>query len=120
MALSSYRAQAKFSTWLYRIASNLVADKFRRKTLDCCELEQADTAEQCEQLHHCDLRRDLQVALSGISRSQRQAVELCLQQGHSHSDAAQALDLPLGTVKSHVARGRANLQQLLAHWQDVA
>lgn len=120
LALDSYRAQAKFSTWLYRIACNLAADKFRRKSVECCELEQADTEVQCAQLHHCDLRRDLQMAMSGISRAQRQAIELCLQNGHSHSSAAEVLDLPLGTVKTHVARGRANLQQLLAHWQDVA
>ena len=58
--------------------------------------------------------------MGGISKAQQQAVSLCLQQGHSHSSAALALDMPLGTVKTHVARGRANLQQLLAHWQDAA
>lgn len=120
LALDSYRAQAKFSTWVYRIASNLVADKFRRKKLDCCNLELADAEVQCEQLYHCDLRRDLQMAMRGITHAQRQAIELCLQNGHSHSSAAEVLDMPLGTVKTHVARGRANLQQLLAHWQDVA
>jgi RNA polymerase sigma-70 factor (ECF subfamily) len=120
MALDTYRAQAKFSTWLYRIASNLVADRCRRKKLDCCDLELADNEVQCEPLYQCDLRRDLQMAMSGISCAQRQAVELCLQNGHSHSSAAAVLDMPLGTVKTHVARGRASLQQLLAHWQDVA
>lgn len=56
-----------------------------------------------------DLRLDLSAALEGVPAEQRAALLLCLGQDFSHAEAAEALDLPLGTVKSHVARGREKL-----------
>ncbi len=121
LSLASFRSEAKFSTWLYRIAFNLVADKFRRKSFDFCDLESVeDIADSCRYLHQSDLRTDITKAMSSISNAQKVAVRLCLEEGYSHSDAATEMNVPLGTVKSHVARGKANLQELLAHWSEVA
>jgi RNA polymerase sigma-70 factor (ECF subfamily) len=121
LSLASFRSEAKFSTWLYRIAFNLVADKFRRKSFDFCDLESVeDIADNCRYLHQSDLRTDITKAMSSISNAQKVAVRLCLEEGYSHSDAATEMNVPLGTVKSHVARGKANLQELLAHWSEVA
>lgn len=58
-------------------------------------------------------RLALERAMKGLSLEQQAAVALCLAQDFSHGDAAQALGLPLGTVKSHVARGRAKLLDAL-------
>ena len=44
---------------------------------------------------------------------QRAVVALCLGEGFSHSEAAEILKLPLGTVKSHVTRGRERLLRAL-------
>lgn len=52
-------------------------------------------------------------AMSELPADQRACVALCLAADFSHAEAADALDLPLGTVKSHVARGRARLLQAL-------
>ncbi|WP_189418615.1 RNA polymerase sigma factor [Cellvibrio zantedeschiae] len=121
LSLSSFRSEAKFSTWLYRIAFNLVADKFRRKSLDYCDLDSIQgIADNCKLLSQSDLRGDLVKALDKISEQQKIAVRLCLEEGYTHADAAEAMNLPLGTVKSHVSRGRAQLQQLLVHWGEVA
>ncbi len=64
-------------------------------------------------------RLDLTQALSRLEEGERAAVALCLGAGLSHSEAALALDAPLGTVKSWVLRGRAKLQQALAAYQKV-
>jgi RNA polymerase sigma-70 factor (ECF subfamily) len=48
-------------------------------------------------------------AMAALPADQRACVALCLAGDFSHAEAAEALDLPLGTVKSHVARGRARL-----------
>lgn len=121
LSLASFRCEAKFSTWLYRIAFNLVADKYRRKTLDYCDYESIqELAGHCKHLHQSDLRGDLAKAMRNISEPQKIAVRLCLEEGYTHADAAVAMNIPLGTVKSHIARGRASLQQLLAHWGEVA
>jgi RNA polymerase sigma-70 factor (ECF subfamily) len=63
-------------------------------------------------------------ALLALPIEQRAAVALCLAEGFSHSEAAEALGAPLGTVKSHVTRGRARLLEVLSEipagvsWQD--
>jgi RNA polymerase sigma factor (sigma-70 family) len=121
LSLASFRREAKFSTWLYRIAFNLAADKFRKKSLDYCDLDSIQSvAGSCKLLSQSDLRGDLAKALGNISEQQKIAVRLCLEEGYSHADAAAVMNIPLGTVKSHVSRGRAQLQQLLAHWGEVA
>ncbi len=58
-------------------------------------------------------RLALEQAMTALPLEQRAAVALCLAGEFSHADAAQALGLPLGTLKSHVARGRARLVEAL-------
>ncbi|MEO8114542.1 MAG: RNA polymerase sigma factor [Phenylobacterium sp.] len=58
-------------------------------------------------------RLALEAAMAQLPAEQRACVALCLAADFSHAEAAEALDLPLGTVKSHVARGRARLLQAL-------
>lgn len=60
-----------------------------------------------------DARLDASRALAALPPEQAAAVALCLGAEFSHSDAAEALGLPLGTVKSHVTRGRAKLLELM-------
>jgi RNA polymerase sigma-70 factor (ECF subfamily) len=60
-----------------------------------------------------DARLDTARALAALPPEQAAAVALCLGADFSHSDAAEALGLPLGTVKSHVVRGRAKLLELM-------
>jgi RNA polymerase sigma-70 factor (ECF subfamily) len=54
-------------------------------------------------------RLALETAMAALSPDQRACVALCLADGFSHPEAAGILRLPLGTVKSHVTRGRARL-----------
>ena len=58
-------------------------------------------------------RLDLARAMAELPIDQRAAVSLCLAADFSHAEAAAALNLPLGTVKSHVTRGRAKLLEVL-------
>ena len=60
-----------------------------------------------------DERLSLETALSELPPDQRACVALCLAADFSHAEAAEALGLPLGTVKSHVTRGRTRLLQML-------
>ena len=60
-----------------------------------------------------ETRLSLQQALASLSLDQRAAVMLCLAHGFTHAEAAEALDMPLGTVKSHVTRGRDRLREVL-------
>lgn len=60
-----------------------------------------------------EARLILEQAMATLSGEQRACVALCLAADFSHAEAAEALDLPLGTVKSHVTRGRARLLEAL-------
>lgn len=58
-------------------------------------------------------RMAMEAAMAALAPQERACVVLCLADGWSHVDAARTLGLPLGTVKSHVGRGRAKLLQAL-------
>lgn len=120
-ALGAFRAEAKFSTWLYRIAFNIAANRWRGKKIQWCELDDNEDieSEHCE-LKQFDAKRDVEAAMQQLSAAQQLAIRLCFDDGFSHDEAATIMGIPLGTLKTHVARGKQKLQTLLASWSQVA
>jgi RNA polymerase sigma factor (sigma-70 family) len=115
--IRSFRGEARFSTWLYRIAYNCFReDARRRKELVGINEEQLQ-AERDPQVADPGLRHDLMHALSLLPLHEHSAVLLCCQNGLSHEEAARVLDIPLGTVKTNVLRGREKLKRTLAAWK---
>lgn len=114
--IRSFRGEAKFSTWLYRIAYNCFREEARRRKelvgIDEGQLE----AERDPQTVDAALRHDLAKALQLLPLHERTAVVLCCQNGLSHDEASRVLDIPLGTVKTNVLRGREKLKKTLAEW----
>jgi RNA polymerase sigma-70 factor (ECF subfamily) len=114
--IRSFRGEARFSTWLYRIAYNCFReDARRRKELVGLDEEQLQ-AEHDPQTVDAGLRHDLMHALNLLPLHERTAVVLCCQNGLSHDEAARVLEIPLGTVKTNVLRGRKKLKRTLAAW----
>jgi RNA polymerase sigma-70 factor (ECF subfamily) len=109
----SWRGGAAVRSWLFGIAWRKARDAqrqwFRRRRRDHAWHEMADDHEEFSG----DLQRAMEQALATLSMDQRAAVTLCLAYGLSHGEAAAAMDMPLGTVKSHVARGRDRLREAL-------
>jgi RNA polymerase sigma-70 factor (ECF subfamily) len=110
----SYRGGASVRSWLFGIAWRKAKSAqrtwFRRRTREAAWA--TDMTEQVVAPHDPDeilVRR----ALDTLPTEQRAAVLLCLTAGASHSEAAEILGAPLGTVKSHVARGKAHLLDIL-------
>ncbi|MDO9587759.1 MAG: RNA polymerase sigma factor [Brevundimonas sp.] len=64
-------------------------------------------------------RMSVTAAMAELPPDVRACVALCLADGWSHGEASMALGLPLGTVKSHVARGRARLLKALGGSDDA-
>jgi RNA polymerase sigma-70 factor (ECF subfamily) len=64
-------------------------------------------------------RLALRRAMDELPRDQQAALALCLGQDFTHAEAAEILRLPLGTVKSHIARGRTRLQAALGVKMDT-
>ena len=61
---------------------------------------------------------DLDSALATLPDPVRMCVVLSYHEGMSHGEIAEAMDLPLGTTKSHINRGTQRLQQILAAYSD--
>lgn len=107
--LARFHHGREFRLWLcgiaYRkfLAARRSTWRRRRREEIAAEGQPAVTAPDA------DDRLDLRQAMAGLSEEQRAAVALCLAAGYSHGEAAETLGIPLGTVKSHVLRGRAAL-----------
>ncbi len=118
--LGTYRGSARFSTWLFGIAYNefrTVARQRKELALEDVEEPLADVMKSTADPRG-DLRLDLTEALKQLHSSERAAIVLCCQNGLSHEEAAQVLDCPLGTVKTHVLRGKEKLRRRLIGYQD--
>jgi len=110
-SLWRYRGEASFRSWLCAIAwkkaQSLQRSRGRERRCEAA-FEPPRAGVTCG-----DARLDLERALAALPADQRATVALCLGGDFSHAEAADALGLPLGTIKSHVQRGRAKLLQLL-------
>jgi RNA polymerase sigma-70 factor (ECF subfamily) len=114
--IRSFRGEAKFSTWLYRIAYNCFREDARkRKELVGIDERQLETQEDPQTVDPA-LKYDLMQALQLLPLHERSAILLCCQNGLSHDEAARVLEIPLGTVKTNVLRGREKLKKLLSGW----
>lgn len=114
-----YKAEAAFTTWLYRVTVNVCYDHLRRQQRRKTEAlpETADPADpRAEDLYAAaDVRPAIQSALDSIAPEFRAAVVLVDLQGLSLEMAADALGAPVGTVKSRVFRGRRLLADTLGN-----
>jgi RNA polymerase sigma-70 factor, ECF subfamily len=116
---SSFRRAAAFSTWLYRIAVNAATDQARRRgraRLTVLDPEDAGlaVAPGSELGEVVASAVAVQTALAQIPEEFRVAVVLCDLYRLPYADAAQILEVPVGTVKSRVFRGRLALADCLA------
>jgi RNA polymerase sigma-70 factor (ECF subfamily) len=106
--IAQYRGAGSFAGWLSRIGWSrflMEARKHKPELLDDIPERSIDTSP--------DAKLDLESAMRRISAAERAALTLCYAQGYSNEEAAAILDMPLGTVKSHILRGRDRLRALL-------
>lgn len=112
-SMGALKDPATVRAWLFGIAWRKARDRLRsmRRSVerDAAWLEVADPAPGVSAEDRMAMAR----AMEGLAPAQRACVALCLAGGCSHGEAVIALGLPLGTVKSHVARGRATLLKAL-------
>ena len=126
--LKSFRHEARFSTWLYRIATNCwLADARKRKEEllgdrddavadeDAADASSSDTAHG-DHARGAALKLDLERAMAVLSEGERAAIVQCYHNDLTHEEAAYVLDCPVGTVKTHVLRGKQKLKLALAAW----
>jgi RNA polymerase sigma factor (sigma-70 family) len=112
-SLRTLKSEAGLKPWLFGIAWRK-AKGFARSA---ARSRIRDTGWQAERETQSDPTTEMKIAmtqaLSQLSPDQRAAVALCMAGDWTHKDASDILDMPLGTVKSHVNRGRSRLMEIL-------
>jgi RNA polymerase sigma-70 factor (ECF subfamily) len=126
-SLESFQVERKFSSWLFKIAHNTAIDALRRRRLDTVPLEtpDADAPDLLDSISGPEIDspetvlrgRDLGVAMAEafgeLRPDYRSVVELRFIQGLAYEEIAEIMELPLGTVKTHLHRARKTLVRVL-------
>jgi RNA polymerase sigma-70 factor, ECF subfamily len=119
-SLRTFKAGAKFSTWIFAIAYHACCDRLsRRKRFSNEEMpDRADTAPGPEQQAIAlDEASRLRAAIDALPEKYRTVITLYHLQGKQYEEIAQVLDLPMGTVKTHLFRAKEQLRRLLAGYE---
>jgi RNA polymerase sigma factor (sigma-70 family) len=104
-AIGQFRGEAAFQTWLQRIALRVFLD--RRRVVSAPPVDPPPSPADP------DRRLSIEAALAALPRRERAAAVLVFGEGRSHGEAAEEMGVPLGTLKSLVARARVRLLPLL-------
>ena len=117
-SLAKFRGEAKFSTWLYRIAYNVFQGDVRATKAHELFDEATHAQAQEPEIETVDLRHDVDEAMRRLNPKERAAITLCSTSGLTQEEAAHVLQWPLGTVKTNILTAKEKLRRYLLPWQD--
>jgi RNA polymerase sigma-70 factor (ECF subfamily) len=131
-SLGTYRGETKFTTWLYRLVTNICLDGLRRRGRPVESLDEplsvdedsvtsrdrlADSDRWTQPEQQLELREsasEVRRAMQTLPAAQRLALTLHYFDDMRYEDIAETMDLPLNTVKSHIRRGKERLALALS------
>jgi RNA polymerase sigma-70 factor, ECF subfamily len=132
-AIDRYNPEFKFSSWIFKIAHNTSLDHLRRREPETLSMDgspHARTAAETEATTitpassdenpeqytvNRELGTEIDGALGTLRAEYRTAIVLCHVEGRPYEEIAEIMDVPLGTVKTYIHRGRKELMQRLEH-----
>lgn len=135
-AISTYRPEFKFSSWVFKIANNTAIDHLRRRELDTLSLEGSPHAATPEAMEATalqlgtgvasplddvasrELGGEIEAAINRLRPEYRSCILLRHVEGRAYEEIADILGLPLGTVKTYIHRARNELRVMLAHLRE--
>ncbi len=130
-AIHTYNPSYRFSNWIFKIANNMAIDRLRKRELATVSIDGAPNAGSTEEEHRTgfdipdrsetpeaytenrELGSRIEVAMGRLRPEYRTAVILRHVEGHSYQEISDIMELPLGTVKTYIHRGRGELKGLL-------
>jgi RNA polymerase sigma-70 factor, ECF subfamily len=131
--LDRFNPKYKFSSWIFKIASNLAIDTLRKREPQTVSLDgsrHAETPDEVEAtritveakdenpeefLEAKELGQEIERAIGLLRVDYRTAILLRHVEGRSYEEIAEVMGVPLGTVKTFIHRARAELRETLAH-----
>jgi RNA polymerase sigma-70 factor, ECF subfamily len=113
--LDRFDGRSRFSTWAYRIATNAALDEVRRRGRRAVPVEEVREVPVVADDQRIADRMALQGALARLSEEFRTAVVLRDVADLDYNEIAEILNVPIGTVRSRIARGRGALHEILGN-----
>jgi RNA polymerase sigma-70 factor (ECF subfamily) len=115
LRVDQWRRDARLDSWMFKIVRNAWIDELRsRGRRDRVFVaEEAGDSVGVESIENETTRMSVQAAMARLPEDQRVAVSLVLVEGLPYKEAAEVLEIPMGTLTSRLARGREALQALL-------
>jgi RNA polymerase sigma-70 factor (ECF subfamily) len=127
--LSKFRGEAKFSSWIYRIALNICNTKLRSRAKVAVSLDEqreatgfelaAELEDLGSNIQREQITRHVRRALQGIPFEMRQVIIMKEYEGLKFSEIAEVLGIPLSTVKTRMYTGLSELRKRLEHLRDA-
>jgi RNA polymerase sigma-70 factor (ECF subfamily) len=131
-ALPAFRGESLLSTYLYRIVANVAQDEWKRRRRDERPLvsfseEESDWEDRLphpgpdaeQQFAERQFRYSVEEQLQRLSPIERAVLVLYHQEERSYEQIAQSLKLPIGTVRTHLHRGRKKLREGIQRQQEM-
>jgi RNA polymerase sigma-70 factor (ECF subfamily) len=128
-SIRQYNGESRFTTWLYRLVVNLGRDELRRRGRQVPELigptddddldpvtlivDEVDERDPQQALENAETRRMLNECLELLDPQYRIALTLYYFHDQKYNDIADAMGIPLNTVKSHIRRGKERMFELM-------
>jgi len=121
---NSYKPEAKFSTWLYKIATNLclteVTTSSKKKSSSLDEIQENigsiqdnTSVDQADVRYRLEMKEIIFSSMKILSENERSAIILCKYEQLSYDEVAEMLNCTVGAVKTYVYRGRSKLMEKL-------
>ena len=127
--LSKFRGEAKFSSWIYRIALNICNTRLRSRSRTTISLDEqrevsgfelaADTDDLGTGIQQEQITRHVRRALQGLPSEMRQVIIMKEYEGLKFSEIAEVLGIPISTVKTRMYTGLSELRKRLCHLREA-
>ena len=119
VASASFRGAARFSTWLFRIAYNCFIDRMRGRRLQTAPLDTpaARTVPGPEAADGRFRHEDLHRAIGMLPDKERAALLLFYMEDKPVKEVAAILEMPAGSVRAYLTRGRQHVKEYLEKWK---
>jgi len=114
--IATFRGEGGFLSWLFAIAYRAFASEKRKRHWSAEELTEIPEVDRLRVEGPDAAAEDIARAMRHLNEPERACIALCFQAGMSHREAANALGYPVGTVKTHISRGKDKLRVHLSSY----
>jgi RNA polymerase sigma-70 factor (ECF subfamily) len=114
--LATFNGKSAFGTWLYQVAYREFLQMHRARKPHYTDIHADHVTEQyrIQKPDAVAQKMDINMAMNYLREEERMAIYLSYAEGYHHEEIAEIMQVPLGTVKSYILRGRNKLRELLS------